>query len=741
GETAILDAIITPEVLNRETQVYWTTSDESIVSFTVYNNTSIRIEGKKAGRATITAIDQNNVIVGYSQVTVDKPVTSIELSETEIVTDLSTRYLQLEAIFTPTDATNKELTWFSTNDRIATVDQYGVVTIKASGEVSIVATSVDNPNAKAICNITIHTPVMSLQLEQNELEMKVGDSSTLSYILLPQNASNKSVVWTSTNPTIADVDANGKVTAKGTGNAVIILRSLDHGLTAYCTVKVSSTGSGSSVDDAGYKFDVEELNLETGDEYEIKVTFEDKGMTVIDLRWESTDTRIATVDHYGKIKTHRPGVVTISARNEDGNKVSLKLTVIEPVEEILLNFTEKTIRIGDKFNLYASVTPSNATNQKIIWESSDAEVATVNKNGLVEGLKSGIVKITASIEGEEVTAICEVTITEDATDIELNHTSYRLGLGDKVTLKADVGPRFADQNVKWISNNTKVATVNSKGRVTGVSYGFATITAITRDGTELEASCEIEVVKPVKRVLLDKGYLSMMAGESKKLKATISPASATYNTIKWTSSDDSIAIVDENGVVTAIKAGKVEITAAAEDGSGKKAVCIVNIRAGIPATGITAMDKKITMVPGEVKTVKVVLNPVNSTDGITWSSDNSAIAKVDPKSGKITARSTGTANVMVMTDGGKSAVIQINVVGLNFNDLTLEQYTTYGSNLTVEGTDSNVNWSIDNPSVAKITKIGRNSLRISSRGTGKATITATVDGRKLKCKLTVTEIR
>ena len=93
------------------------------------------------------------------------------------------------------------------------------------------------------------------------------------------------------------------------------------------------------------------------------------------------------------------------------------------------------------------------------------------------------------------------------------------------------------------------------------------------------------------------------------------------------------------------------------------------------------------MVPGEVKTVKVVLNPVNSTDGITWSSDNSAIAKVDPKSGKITARSTGTANVMVMTDGGKSAVIQINVVGLNFNDLTLEQYTTYGSNLTVEGTD------------------------------------------------------
>lgn len=740
GETAILDAVITPEVLNRETPVHWKTSDESIVSFTVYNNTSIRIEGKKAGRATITAIDQNNVIVGYCQVTVDKPVTSIELSETEIVTDLSTRYLQLEAIFTPADATNKEITWFSTNDRIATVDQYGVVTIKASGEVSIVATSVDNPNAKAICNIAIHTPVMSLQLEQNELMMKIGETATLSYILLPINASNKSVIWTSTNSSIADVDSNGKVTAKGTGNAVIILRSLDHGLTAYCTVKVSGSGSGSSTEDIGYKFDVEELELNTGDEYEIEVTFEDKGMAVTDLRWETTDTRIATVDHYGKIKAKQAGVVTISARNEDGDKVSLKLTVIEPIEDILLNFTEKEIRIGDKFNLTASVNPSNATHQKIAWVSSDPNIATVNKKGLVKGLHPGEVKITASVEGEEVTASCVVTVNEDATGIELNHISYRLGLGDKVTLKANVFPEFASENIKWVSNNTKVATVNSKGKVIGVSYGFATITATTKDGTELEASCEIEVVKPVKRVLLDQGYLSMMAGESKNLKATISPKSATYDTIKWTSSDDSIAIVDEFGVVTAIKAGKVDITAAAEDGSGKKAVCIVNIRAGIPATKITAMDKKVTMVPGEERTVKVVLNPVNSTDGVTWSSDNSSIVKVDRKTGKITARATGTASITVMTDTGKSAVVEVNVVGLNLTNLSIEQYTTY-SELTVEGTTSRVNWSIDNPSVAKITKVGNNGLRISSRAIGKATITANVDGRKLKCKLTVTEIR
>ncbi|MBE5967735.1 MAG: Ig domain-containing protein [Lachnospiraceae bacterium] len=737
GDTEVLDAVITPAELNGITPLHWESSDESIVSLTKYNNSSVKITGKKAGRATITAIDQNNVVVGYCQVIVYEPVVSIELSEKEIVTDLSTKYLQLKTVFTPANATNQEVTWFSTNEKIATVDKYGVVSIKAAGKVSIVATSVDNPSAKAICNITIDTPAMSLTMEETEKTMKVGETAQLSYVLLPMNATNQSVVWASSNPSIVEVDAKGKVTAKGKGTAVIILKSMDYGLSAYCTIKVDQT----SAKDAGYKFDVTELQLKTGDTYEIKVTFQDSDLEMTDLRWESTDTGVASVDHYGKVKAKNPGVVTISARVESGAKVTCKVTVVKPVENILLNFTEKAIRIGDKFDLDASVSPSDATNQKITWVSSNPDIATVNKNGLVEGLTAGIAKITAKVEGETITATCVVTVNEDATGLEINHINYRLGLGDKVTLKAIITPEYASKNVKWTSSNEKVASVNSKGKVVGISYGFATIKAITKDGTELEASCEIEVVKPVQRVLLDKGSISMMAGESKKLKATISPKNATYNTINWTSSDDSIAMVDENGVVTALKAGKVSISASAEDGSSKKAVCIVNIRAGIPATGVTAMNKKITMVPGEKKTVKVVLNPVNSTDGITWSSDNSSVASVDRKTGSITARATGTANITVMTDNGKTAIVEVNVIGLNFTDLTIEQYTNYDSYLIVEGTSSKVNWSIDNPSIARITKVGNSSLRISSRAIGKATITATVDGRKLKCRITVKAIR
>jgi len=739
GETESLSATIEPEELTNTTKIHWMSSDESVVSIKVFNDREIDITGLKAGHATISAIDQDNVVVGYSHVTVEEPVVGIELSSKDIEADLATPFVQLVAIITPNNASDKSIQWKSTNPSVVDVNDTGLVTIKGAGKASIIATSINNPLVSAICNITIHTPVMSLTMEKPDMTLKTGETAQLSYILLPVDATNKSVAWSSSNPTIVDVDANGKVTAKSVGNAVIMLRSLDHGLTAYTTIKV--TPSGSTVEDVGFKFDVEELEMLTGDEYEIKVTFDDKGMKANDLMWRTTNTGIVTVDHYGKLTAHNPGVATIVATDDYDSKLSLKVTVIRPVDNILLNFTERSIRIGEKFNIDASVSPNDASRKKIIWESSNTSVVTVTKNGLVEGKAAGIATITAKIEGEEVTASCKVTVNIDSTSIELNHSSYRLGLGDRVNLKANVLPTYANQNVTWKSSDTKVATVNSQGRVVGVSYGYATITATTKDGNEVEASCEIEVVRPVKRIHISSGSLSLMTGESAKLTATVEPKSATYNTVLWTSSDDSVALVDDDGNVLALKAGKVTITASSDDGSGKKAVCRVTIREGIPTTGITIMDKKVTMVPGETKNVKIVQTPVNSPDQVAWSSNNSSVAKaarVDNKTGKITARGPGIATITVMAESGKSATMEVNVIGLNVTSIKMEKYDRLNNAVTVEGTTSRVTWSIDKPRIAQITRSGNNSINIVSKDVGTATITATVDGRTFKCKLNVT---
>jgi uncharacterized protein YjdB len=255
------------------------------------------------------------------------------------------------------------------------------------------------------------------------------------------------------------------------------------------------------------------------------------------------------------------------------------------------------------------------------------------------------------------------------------------------------------------------------------------------DGTEVEASCEIQIVNPVESVSLSKTSISLLVGQTKKLKATVAPKGATIKSPKWISSDPSVAIVDEDGEVIAIKAGSTTITAEAGDNSGKKALCYVTVYDRVSSTGITLQDKSIVMLPGEEKIVQMVLIPSASTDDTTWSSDNNAIAKVDKNTGKITARSTGVAYMTVMTDSGKTAQVEVIVIGLNITEITLQEYTRFDTPLQVEGATAKVTWSSSNQLVAEV-KNGN----VVSKGKGEATITAYVSGRKLTCKIKVVKI-
>ena len=142
-------------------------------------------------------------------------------------------------------------------------------------------------------------------------------------------------------------------------------------------------------------------------------------------------------------------------------------------------------------------------------------------------------------------------------------------------------------------------------------------------------------------------------------------------------------------------------------------------------------DKKIVMVQGEQREVRPVLNPIGSTDGVTWSSDNSGVASVNKTSGRIKAKATGTAYITAMTDSGKMATIEVSVIGLNRSELRLEQYER--ADLWVEGATGRVRWDTENPAIATVDNNGG----IISRAVGTTYITATVNGRRLTCKVTV----
>jgi uncharacterized protein YjdB len=723
-----LHATITPSNLVN-VKLQWKSSDESVVTVVESSALTATIQGVSGGHAVISAINQDNVVVGYCHVSVQQPVTAITLSETNITIDLKTTRLQLRAMVEPDNALNKTVIWSSTDTSIATVDQNGLVSIKKAGKTSIIATSEDTPSVTAVCNIIVNVPVASVALDETTKTMYVGQSSRLTYVMLPVNASNNTVTWLSTNTNVATVDKTGLVVAKNVGSTVIILKTLENGQSVYCNITVKRVATG-------IKLDASTLNLKAGEDHILKPTLTPADSTDTAIVWESSDTKIATVDDDGKVVAKAAGSTIIMARLESGATAYCKVNVTLPVKGLLLNFSDKSIYVGEKFKLKVSVTPSSATELGVTWKSSNTNIATINADGEITGLAGGTVVITCTTKDGGYSATCVVNVLEAVSSIALNYQTYYLGVDKTVFLVATVTtPTASNKDVYWSTSNPDIATVNQKGKVTGRKLGNVTITATSLDGTEVEASCEIQVVNPVESVSLNKTTISLLVGQTKKLKATVAPNNATIKTPKWTSSDPSVAIVDEDGEVIAIKAGSTTITSEAGDNSGKKALCYVTVYDRVASTGITLQDKTIVMLPGEEKIVQMVLIPSASTDDTTWSSDNSAVARVNKDTGKITARATGVAYITVMTDSGKTAQVEVIVIGLNITEITIEEYTNFGTQLQVEGATSRVTWSIDNPLVAVVT-----NGNVSSRGKGKATITAFVGGRRLTCRLTVVKI-
>ena len=250
------------------------------------------------------------------------------------------------------------------------------------------------------------------------------------------------------------------------------------------------------------------------------------------------------------------------------------------VTSITLDSTSITLVEGENHTLTATISPSNAENQKVLWSSNTSSVASV-KDGIVTAIKVGTATITAKSDDGGKTATCEVTVSAKVypvTGVTLNKTSYEMTEGDEFTLTATVNPENAtNKNVSWSSSNTSVATVDN-GKVTALTAGTATITVKTEDGNKT-ATCEVTVnakVYPVTGVTLDKTSYEMTEGDELTLTATVNPENATNKNVSWSSSNTSVATVS-NGKVTALKAGTTIITVKTDD-AGKTATCEVSVR-------------------------------------------------------------------------------------------------------------------------------------------------------------------
>ena len=235
-----------------------------------------------------------------------------------------------------------------------------------------------------------------------------------------------------------------------------------------------------------------------------------------------------------------------------------------------------SITIGAKQSVDTVKVVSGAA---VNWASSDEKIATVDSTGKITGVKKGKAIITAVSESGETDTV-EVTVVaknKGVKKIKLSKKKASIKQGEKLVLEATLTPAGAkNKKILWTSSDTSVATVDAKGKVKAVGIGKATITAISSSGKT--AKCEVTVTgAKVKKIIIE-GAKKMKVGESQLLVATIKPAFAENQALKWKSSSKKIATVDENGVVTALKKGTVTITATAKDGSKVKASFIIKIK-------------------------------------------------------------------------------------------------------------------------------------------------------------------
>ena len=563
----------------------------------------------------------------------------------------------LTATVKPTNATNKNVTWSSSNTSVATVSSSGKVTAVADGSATITVKTKDGGyTATSKVTVKSNVKVTGVTLDKTTLKIKKGGAKTLTPTITPSNATNKEVTWSSSNKDVAGVNSSGKVSAYAPGTATITCKTKDGGYTATCKVTVYIAVTGVTVSPTS-------VTLGVGDTKTIKATVKPSDATTKTVTWKSSKTSVAKVSSSGKVTAVAAGSATITATTKDGSfTATCKVTVNSSVKVtgVTLDKTSVNLKIGAATQLTPTVKPSNATNKAVSWSSSNKEVAYVSSSGKVSGYATGTATITCKTKDGGYTATCKVTVKTPVEGITLNKSSVTLVKGKTTTLVATVKPEKAsDKTVTWTSSNTTVATVSSAGKVTAKAKGTATITAKTKDGG-FKATCKVTVKTGVTGVKLDNTSLKIKKGGAKTLTATVSPSDAENKKVYFKTSNSNIADVGyTSGKVSAKGVGTCTITATTSDG-GYTATCKVTVY--IPVTGIELNQPDWDLKVGESFTLKAKVKPSDATTKtVTWKSSKTTVCTVS-SSGKVTAKAAGTAIITATTkDGGYTAECWVNV--------------------------------------------------------------------------------
>lgn len=465
-----------------------------------------------------------------------KKVESVTISpeEIELNADNHETY-QLKVVVDPKSAT-KQLTWTSSNEFVATVNDNGIVQSKDIGECTITAQAGDK---SANCLVIVYdatTTLQSITFTDASKTISVGQSEKLTYSLKPSFLHPK-LTWASSDNNIVKVSENGTITALAEGTATITATHKDITGTCKITVKSTTISLNKTKDTLAVE---DKMQLTATTSPSISSSF---------IKWTSSNTTVAKVDSTGKVTAIAKGDVVIKAtigKKEATCNIHVASAIISLPSSVYI-YECRT------YKLPYTIRPASAENAVVWTSSSDSIIA--GKNGNVT-LKHNPGKGVVTATYKEVTAKCTVSISSTSINISPNTVSMLKNTSKK--LSYTTSPAGDSSLVTWSSSNTSVATVSSKGVVTtgNVTSGTAVITARLHD--KRTATCNVNIVSAI--VTLNKTSIGpMLTGTKDTIKATTNPSSYA-NSVTWSSSNTSVATVS-NGIVTAVAAGTAVITA------------------------------------------------------------------------------------------------------------------------------------------------------------------------------------
>ena len=708
--------------------ITWTSSNETVA--TVVNGV---VQAMSAGSATITAKETGGKSATCT-VTVAVPVSSVAFTETGDLELTANAEKTLSLTVLPTNASNKTVTWFSSNTDVATVDIDGKVKALRAGNATIYAVTKDGGfSASRVVKVT--APVTSVTLSNESLELTLGgDPQTLTATVHYANDTDSRVTWTSSDNNVVTV-SNGVLTAKSAGTATITATSEGTNASereeqATCAVTVKEGAV------RGLSVDQTKLTLYMAGTTELPktgtLTATLTGLTTETVNWsveplEGSDavaTLSAATGATVTLTAQKPGTARVSAMAGDFTAVTVVTVKPVSVSSVTLNNNAIVVEKGATQALTATVTPNSASDKTVSWFSSNEAVATVSSNGTVTAVDHGTAVITAASADGGKTAVCVVTVPLYVTTLTLNKSTLNLPVNGSealsATLETGTTGTPTKTGVTWTSGDSTIAEVNPSGVVTAKAVGSTTITAAANgaaDNAPATSVCTVTVRAPrVTGVTIQQNGSNvttvqpLTTGGTLALTAKVDAETGTSEenkSVTWSSSDTDVATVN-GGTVTAVKAGKAVIFATA---GGVTASVTVSVSATARTVTIYKNDTQeapgeadLVLLPGSTLQLKAAVKGASdsavSNETVIWSSGDKNILTVSESGGvaTVTAVTPGTTSV-IATSADDASVFATCTVTVQANVTSV----SIGGAQVVTGTDGKKTLSLSVGGSAQLT--------------------------------------